>query len=51
MRTTIVIDDGLTREALRASGLKTKRAVVEEGLRTRQAVHVSDWSVGSSSAE
>jgi Arc/MetJ family transcription regulator len=34
MRTNIVIDDKLMREALRASGLKTKREVVEEGLRT-----------------
>jgi Arc/MetJ family transcription regulator len=29
-----VIDDKLMRDALRASGLKTKRAAVEEGLRT-----------------
>ena len=34
MRTNIVIDDKLMREALRASGLKTKREAVEEGLRT-----------------
>jgi Arc/MetJ family transcription regulator len=34
MRTNIVIDDKLTRDALRASGLKTRRAAVEEGLRT-----------------
>ena len=34
MRTTIDIDDDLMRAALRASGLKTKREVVEEGLRT-----------------
>jgi len=34
MRTNIVIDDKLMRETLRASGLKTKRAAVEEGLRT-----------------
>lgn len=33
MRTTIEIDDKLMRSALKASGLKTKRAVVEEGLR------------------
>ena len=33
MRTNIVIDDGLMREAIRATGLKTKRAVVEAGLR------------------
>ncbi len=34
MRTNIVIDDRLMREALRATGLKTKRDAVEEGLRT-----------------
>ena len=34
MRTNIVIDDKLMRDALRASGLKTKREAVEEGLRT-----------------
>ncbi|MCX6592365.1 MAG: type II toxin-antitoxin system VapB family antitoxin [Acidobacteria bacterium] len=34
MRTNIVIDDQLMRDALRASGLKTKREAVEEGLRT-----------------
>jgi Arc/MetJ family transcription regulator len=33
MRTNIVIDDKLIRDAMRATGLKTKRAVVEEGLR------------------
>ena len=33
MRTNIEIDDELLREALRVSGLKTKRAVVEAGLR------------------
>ena len=34
MRTNIVIDDKLMQEALRATGLKTKREAVEEGLRT-----------------
>jgi len=34
VRTNIVIDDRLMREALRATGLKTKREAVEEGLRT-----------------
>ena len=34
MRTNIVIDDSLMRETLQATGLKTKREVVEEGLRT-----------------
>jgi Arc/MetJ family transcription regulator len=33
MRTNIEIDDDLMREALAASGLKTKRTAVEEGLR------------------
>ena len=34
MRTNIVIDDKLMRDTLRATGLKTKRAAVEEALRT-----------------
>ena len=34
MRTNIEIDDGLLNEAQRLSGLKTKRAVVEAGLKT-----------------
>ncbi|QOY85801.1 type II toxin-antitoxin system VapB family antitoxin [Paludibaculum fermentans] len=34
MRTNIVIDDQLMRETLRATGLKTKREAVEQGLRT-----------------
>jgi Arc/MetJ family transcription regulator len=34
MRTNIVIDDQLMRETLRATGLRTKREAVEEGLRT-----------------
>lgn len=33
MRTNIVIDDELMAEALKASGAKTKREVVEMGLR------------------
>ena len=33
MRTNIEIDDNLIQEALRVSGLKTTRAVVEAGLR------------------
>jgi Arc/MetJ family transcription regulator len=33
MRTNIVIDDRLMRAAMKASGLPTKRAVVEAGLR------------------
>ncbi len=34
MRTNIVIDDRLMRATLRATGLKTKRAAVELGLKT-----------------
>ena len=34
MRTNIVIDDKLMRDALRATGLKTKRETVELGLYT-----------------
>ena len=34
MRTSIVIDDKLMRDVLRATGLKTKREVVELGLQT-----------------
>ena len=33
MRTNIVIDDKLMREALRASGASTKKEAVESGLR------------------
>ena len=33
MRTKIEIDDGLMQKAQRLSGLRTKRAVVEAGLR------------------
>ncbi len=33
MRTNIVIDDDLMRRAMKATGLNTKRAVVEKGLR------------------
>ena len=33
MRTNIVIDDELMRDALRATGLKIKREAVETGLR------------------
>jgi Arc/MetJ family transcription regulator len=34
MRTNVVIDDGLMAEAIRHTGLRTKRAVIEEALRT-----------------
>jgi Arc/MetJ family transcription regulator len=33
MRTNIVIDDKLMRDALRTTGLKTKREAVERGLK------------------
>lgn len=33
MRTNIIIDDNLMRLALKTSGLKTKKAVVEEALK------------------
>ena len=33
MRTNVVIDDALMAAALKASGLKTKRQAIEEGLR------------------
>jgi Arc/MetJ family transcription regulator len=33
MRTNIDIDDALMTEAIRATGARTKKAVVEEGLR------------------
>ncbi|OYU14149.1 MAG: DUF2191 domain-containing protein [Alphaproteobacteria bacterium PA4] len=34
MRTNVVIDDDLMRDALAATGAKTKREVVESGLKT-----------------
>jgi Arc/MetJ family transcription regulator len=34
MRTNIVLDDDLVAEAMRRTGIRTKRAVVEEALRT-----------------
>lgn len=38
MRTNIAIDDRLVERALRATGLKTKRSVVEAGLKLLIAV-------------
>jgi Arc/MetJ family transcription regulator len=38
MRTNIVIDDELIHQAMKLSGLKTKREVVEEGL--KRLVHM-----------
>jgi Arc/MetJ family transcription regulator len=34
LRTNIVLDEELVAEAMRRTGIKTKRAVVEEALRT-----------------
>ena len=34
MRTNVVIDDALMEEAMKFSGLSTKKAVIEEALRT-----------------
>jgi Arc/MetJ family transcription regulator len=34
MRTTVVIDEQLMSEALASTGLRTKKAVIEEALRT-----------------
>jgi Arc/MetJ family transcription regulator len=39
MRTNIVIDDTLMRDALAASGLPSKRAAVEAGLRSLVSLH------------
>ena len=39
MRTNIVIDDKLMRDALQATGLKTKREAVELGLQTLLRLH------------
>ena len=33
MRTNVVVDDDLMKSALRVSGLKTKKAAIEEGLK------------------
>jgi Arc/MetJ family transcription regulator len=39
MRTTIDIDDGLMHEAMRCSGMRTKKAAVEAGLRLLVGIH------------
>ena len=39
MRTSIVIDDKLMADVLRATGLRTKREVVELGLKTLLRLH------------
>jgi Arc/MetJ family transcription regulator len=46
MRTNIVIDDDLIGKALIATGLKTKRAAVEEGLRTLIRLHEQETILG-----
>lgn len=38
MRTNIDIDDTPMRQAMRSSGARTKRAVVEEGLRFQRSI-------------
>jgi Arc/MetJ family transcription regulator len=38
MRTTVVIDDKLMKDALKATGAKTKREAVEIGLKTLVAL-------------
>ena len=43
MRTNIDIDDDLMREAMRASGEKTKRAAVERGLRLLIETRAQRW--------
>jgi len=47
MRTNIVIDDKLMRDTLKATGARTKREVVELGLRTllrlRQQEAIRGW--------
>jgi len=39
MRTNIDIDDGLMRQAMRHSGVRTKKAAVEAGLRLLVETH------------
>jgi len=39
MRTNIVLDDELMKSALKASGLKTKKKAIEEGLKLLIDVH------------
>ncbi len=47
MRTNIVIDDQLLAAAQRATGIKTKKGVVEEGLRVlvrlRRQARIKRW--------
>lgn len=46
MRTNIVIDDRLMADALAASGLTSKRAVVEEALRRMVAIQKQSKLLG-----
>ncbi len=46
MRTNIEIDDKLMRDALKATGLRTKREVVEEGLRGLLQLHEQRKIIG-----
>ena len=51
MRTNIVIDDQLMKEAMERSGLKTKREVVDMALRTFIRLHKQGdildlWGIG-----
>ncbi len=39
MRTNVVLDDELMRSALKASGFKTKKRAIEEGLKLLIDVH------------
>jgi Arc/MetJ family transcription regulator len=47
MRTNVVLDDDLIREAMRVTGKKTKRAVIDEALRllvrSKKRVRLSDY--------
>ena len=45
MRTNIEIDDDLMDEALKLTGLPTKRAVVEEGLRLMVRLRKQAWAL------
>jgi Arc/MetJ family transcription regulator len=52
MRTNVVIDDDLKESALRASGIKTKKDALEEGLKllvqlkTQQKIRGSEENLG-----
>jgi len=43
MRTNVVIDDNLMASALKASGLKTKKDVIEEGLKLLVQLEKLPW--------